>query len=686
MFFFNKYLLLKEIPLFAALSADDCRYVAKQAHLIEYKKGKVVYEEGSSPSGFYCIIFGRVVVYTVDREGKDRILEYLHRGKYFGIISLLTGESHSVTARALNDCLMLFVPKKNFSAVLKRIPLLAVDLSQTLSRRLKRKDLHEKTIFESTIISVYSPASALSRGKYAVNLALSLRKETKKSVVILDICHEGKEHAAFRELKLKRVSRFSLSGAPEEIHAVKNYVSGDRSGVHVICLSFSNQHAVSVKNLVNILGLLVNDYHYIVLNVPDFKETVLFNILHQSNVVHLLCGPDAPSLKKTGVLARALKKRLEFSSDKIKLIIDGYETSQLKPEQELKLAGYDIFATLPDISSKSRSREVIENPNSEFSRALRRISRHEGACLVGLALGVGFAYGFCHIGVFKVIEEEKIPVDVISGASMGALLASLWVTGRSSKEILEITRELKDPRYIWNLVDLTLPSLGFIKGKKLYNFLKRYLGNKTFQDTRIPLKIIASDLKKKQWIIMDKGLLLDAIMVSCSMPGIFTPFKKEKMLFDGGVIRPLPTEPLFEMGVKKIIAVNVTPSRQDIEREYERVQKNIGVIDTDNVELVDSLGRVRPGLHSLYRVLKRLSPKRYLKEKFQTNILDIIFSSFEVMQSEMAEKEAKLADLVLHPDVTGLHWLDLHKADDFALRGELEARRNLRKMWSIIKE
>jgi len=271
-------------------------------------------------------------------------------------------------------------------------------------------------------------------------------------------------------------------------------------------------------------------------------------------------------------------------------------------------------------------------------------------------LGVGVAYGFCHIGVLKVIEEEKIPIDVISGSSVGALIASLWVTGRSSAEILEITKEFKEPKYIWGLVDLTFPLLGFIKGNKLYKFLKKYLGNKTFYDVRLPLKIIASDIKRKEAIILEKGLLADAIMASCTMPGVFAPFKfKQGLLFDGGVINPLPTEPLFKMGVKKIIAVNVTPSKEDVLKQYEKIK----------------------GAET---------PRRYYQNKLKTNILDIIFSSIEVMQLEIAGKEAQLADIVLHPDTSGLYWLELHRAKEFARRGEDEARKNLDKIWQVINE
>ena len=299
----------------------------------------------------------------------------------------------------------------------------------------------------------------------------------------------------------------------------------------------------------------------------------------------------------------------------------------------------------------------------------RRIARQIGECTLGLVLGVGVGYGFCHIGVLKVFEEEKIPVDVIAGSSIGAVIASLWAIGKSSAEILEITKEFREPRRIWGLVDLTLPFAGFIKGNKLRGFLRRHFGQKTFRDTRLPLKVIASDLKRKEPRILDKGPLVDAIMASCSMPGVFAPFKfRDELLFDGGVVYPLPTEALVKSGVKKIIAVNVTPSHEDILRQYAQLKESLS------------------GLPQQVKERQWLGLRQAIKRFFQVNILDIIFSSVEALQSEVAAREAQLADVLLHPDLSGLYWLEFHRSEEFARRGEEEARRNLDKIKQLVSE
>jgi CRP-like cAMP-binding protein len=118
------------------------------------KAGEIIYRQGDPPDAFYCIISGRVEVF-VEKGGHCDTLEHIHRGKYFGFISLLTGEPHSVSARAVNDTVMARIPGIKFKEILHRIPRLAIDLSQMLSRRLKRRDLHPKTIFESTVVSFF---------------------------------------------------------------------------------------------------------------------------------------------------------------------------------------------------------------------------------------------------------------------------------------------------------------------------------------------------------------------------------------------------------------------------------------------------------------------------------------------------------------------------------------------------
>ncbi|MDD5167150.1 MAG: cyclic nucleotide-binding domain-containing protein, partial [Candidatus Omnitrophica bacterium] len=502
----DKNLILEEIPLFASLSDEELNLVREKSTFVEHKKGEIIYKQDSPADAFYCIILGRVVISSRDHSGNDIILEYLHRGKYFGIISLLTAEPHSVTAKAVNDSLILVIKKDDFNFVLNSIPKLAIDLSRTLSRRLKNKDIHQKTIFESTIISAFSSYSQAGKTVYALNLSLGLKRETRKSVLALDICPSDKTHSLPQKLDIKGgypVIDLSSDCSAFNTVAVKDFIIKDAPGVDLVCISYHPEDESCARKLTDILSTLVNDYHYIILDLPSLMDRFVLAMLNQSDFIHILTSPEAVDLKRTRNLIERLKEDFRFPEDKIKVIINEYKFSRLAYQEQMDLLNHQIFATLPKIELIESDILVLDGADSEYAKAIRRIARQVGDCFVGLALGIGVAYGFCHIGVLKVIEEEKIPIDVICGSSIGALIASLWVTGRSSSEILEIMGEFREPKNIWNMVDLTFPFLGFIKGNKLHHFLKKYLGNKTFYDVRLPLKIIASDVKRKEPKILD---------------------------------------------------------------------------------------------------------------------------------------------------------------------------------------
>ncbi|MCX5711490.1 MAG: cyclic nucleotide-binding domain-containing protein [Candidatus Omnitrophica bacterium] len=640
----NKDAILKELPLFASLTEQENQIIREKASLIPYQKGQVIYQEGSAPDAFYCIVYGRVIIYSKDTNTQELPLEYLHRGKYFGIISLITGEPHSVSARAMNDCMLLIIKREDFNFVLQSVPRLAIDLSSTLSRRLKNKDIHQKTIFESTIISVFSSYSQSGKTMYALNLALSLSKETRKKVVILDVCPKTKSHTLPGRLGLAQDYKICDLSSLQNISSasLKEFQLKCGFGVDLVCFWYDPLDQSWVKKMVEVISIAVNDYHYVMLDLPSVMDWPIIAVLNQSETIHILTSPQPQDLEKTRDLIEKLKNEFNFQPSKINVLINEYKLAELTAKQQIVLLGHNIYATLPKIEQAGFDRLVLDSPDSEYSKAVRRISRQLGDCLVGLALGVGFAYGLCHIGIFKVFEEENIPIDIIVGSSIGAVIAGLWATGMNSQDILKIvTAEFKKPKDIWGKVDFTFPFSGFIRGNKLYSFLKKQLGSKTFHDVKLPLKIVASDVRSKETRIIEDGLLADAIMASCSMPGVFMPFR-----------------------LKGIIAVNVTPSKEDVINEFEAAETNGNKQD----------------------VPKRFSIKRFFRDKFRFNIIDIIFSSVEVMQSELARKESRLADVVLHPNTKGLHWLELYRAEEFAKRGEEEARKNINRIKQVINE
>ena len=115
----NRLNLVKQIPIFEKLNWFELQKVARKSIITEYKKGDLISEEGGPPDFFYCLISGRLQAYTVTSSGKKENVDFIHRGTPFGIISLLTGEDHSLTCEAINDSIVLKIAKDDFKKILK---------------------------------------------------------------------------------------------------------------------------------------------------------------------------------------------------------------------------------------------------------------------------------------------------------------------------------------------------------------------------------------------------------------------------------------------------------------------------------------------------------------------------------------------------------------------------------------
>lgn len=186
------------------------------------------------------------------------------------------------------------------------------------------------------------------------------------------------------------------------------------------------------------------------------------------------------------------------------------------------------------------------------------MNRNKNRPKIGIALGSGGARGLAHIGVLKVLEENKIPIDYIAGVSIGSIAGAYYSLNKEinslEKKVAQLTK--KD---LLKLIDLASPKKSLISGNKIKNFIKTLIKNKSFSDTKTPLKIIASDLCSGKEIIINKGKLADAIMASISIPGIFPPIEmNDKLLVDGGVVNPTPINVVKKMGAEVIIGVDLT--------------------------------------------------------------------------------------------------------------------------------
>lgn len=175
---------------------------------------------------------------------------------------------------------------------------------------------------------------------------------------------------------------------------------------------------------------------------------------------------------------------------------------------------------------------------------------------LGLALGSGGVRGLAHIGVLKTLLRHNIKIDYIAGTSVGAWVAAHYALFQDIEKTAEFTTGKKKEKFLSFLE----PSFdgGLVKGQKLEAMLDDWLNKKTFANTKIPLKINATDLISGEEVIFNKGKLSFAVHASMAVPGIFKPvIWGKRALSDGGLSNPVPDNIVKQMGADVVIAVNV---------------------------------------------------------------------------------------------------------------------------------
>ncbi len=251
---------------------------------------------------------------------------------------------------------------------------------------------------------------------------------------------------------------------------------------------------------------------------------------------------------------------------------------------------------------------------------------------IALVLGAGASKGFAHIGVLKILETNKIPIHMIVGTSVGSAVGSLYASGLSAFDLqrLSFAIEQKD------IVDLTIPDNGFIKGEKLEEFVNKTLKNTPIEKLRIPFYAVATEIQGGREVVFGRGNTGQAVRASCSIPGVFRPVKiGDKLYVDGGVVSPVAVEAAKRLGADLVIAVDISASSE----------------------------RTPPA-----------------------NTIETLLQSIDIMYSKLAAVQLSRADVVIRPRVGHIGSADFSKRHEAILEGEKAGAEALPRIIEIITQ
>jgi NTE family protein len=173
---------------------------------------------------------------------------------------------------------------------------------------------------------------------------------------------------------------------------------------------------------------------------------------------------------------------------------------------------------------------------------------------VNLALGGGFARGFAHLGVLQVLEAERIPIRGIAGSSVGSILGAAYASGVHLSKIIEVCRKVRMKDFSrWRI-----SRMGLASNERMGELIRRWFHALSFEDLRIPLAVVTTDLITGEACVFTKGSLVDPIRASCAYPGLFEPvIVGQQCLADGGLVAPVPTQAATRLPGQCVLGINV---------------------------------------------------------------------------------------------------------------------------------
>ena len=176
---------------------------------------------------------------------------------------------------------------------------------------------------------------------------------------------------------------------------------------------------------------------------------------------------------------------------------------------------------------------------------------------IGLALGGGAARGFAHVGVIQVLEEAGLHPNYVAGTSAGSLVAALYASGKTSTELRRVAETMEEAE----ITDWMMPILnrGALRGEALARYVNSQVGGKSIEQMKIPLGIVATDLRNGEVVTFRRGNTGSAVRASSAVPAVFQPVRiGEREYVDGGLVAPVPVKQAREMGANFVIAVDIS--------------------------------------------------------------------------------------------------------------------------------
>ncbi|MBI4057434.1 MAG: patatin-like phospholipase family protein [Elusimicrobia bacterium] len=644
--------LLKRSLLFSDLSAEDMQTLAIQLEPLSLPKGSTLFKQGDPGDTFYLVTSGQLRVLT-HRGEEDVVSAYLGPGDSLGEMSLLTGEPRSSTVVLETTCEFLTLSKANFEQVVTLHPHVLLHVSRLISKRLyfatQSRGVESKT-WTPQVVVLCSPVPTEEKVLFTTHFALALLEQTRRRVLVVDLTHQAGQLAKVLGLTPVLTSEAMLREQDlRNPDLIRNIGQEHPSGLELVSMHPQVLGGRLFRGIFLLMNMLRENHDFVIVCLDGEAGSVEHSILVEAD--HwILLGREG------------LETELDTWEARLRSSVPGFKNISYvqlirseRPNEILRLQKGNTFIPWPEgfMAEFQRTGSPFSSLQKypKTQRALERLARRLGGLRIGIAMGAGAALGYTLVGILKVLHRENIFLDLVAGTSMGSVIGGFYAMGMDplevEKEALKIDRAWLFENIFW---DITIPRSGFLGGITLMRILRRYFGDREFQDLEIPLSCISTDIVTGEEIILKEGKLAEAVRASCAIPVLFQPYHYQgRYLVDGGIIDPVPARVVSQMGSDIILAVNLTLPAGE----------RVGARRTKPPEGIRS---------ALPQVLQG------------PNMWDILFRTIYTMQYEIAHSRVEVGNVLIQPDLRGYSWTDFHRAKELIEVGERACEESLDKL------
>ena len=500
-------LALRRSELFASLSAEAMAALEAQLTPVTLMSGEVLFKEGEPSDSLYIVISGRLrVVSRAAEDQSERLVADLGHGEIVGEMGLVCGEPRSATVVAIRDTNLAKLTEERFNQLEPSCvqPIYSAIIRQ-LASRLRN---------ETAGIRIRKPTA---RCVAIVGLSNDVSIRTFTDSLTNELAEEG---AVLRLNSERADGLFGVPGAAQSM-------GGD--GTPARFVDWLNEKETRYSKVLYEADALNSAW-----TARCLRQADQILVIVRAGDDYVEAGSRAAGLWGTG-----------DASNKPRILVILHHDGNTPPT-----GTREWILRIPAV----RHFHVRMNNERDFARLARFLNDRS----VGLALGGGFARGIGHIGVIRALHELDIPIDIVGGTSMGAIIAAECAFEWDLQKMLELTckNSAKSVRH-----DYTIPVVSFMTGRKVSQALTAFGANKDIEDMWLPYFCVSANLTRAEGKVHLSGDVSRSVIASSRAPGVFPPVTWDnELLYDGGLVDIVPFDVARDLvGQGTVISVAASP-------------------------------------------------------------------------------------------------------------------------------